>query len=139
MMWSITDMSHRKNVLWFQEESYQWNTTRELKATLIYDQINKTITVFKRLTKQFVTTCQLTTKEQDYLINNSYFNSELNLTNGKAKNLLRQQISVNNFKRNMMEIPPTSPVDKNSSSNSSFTLINSFENEVIHTTSIDDS
>lgn len=110
-----------------------------MKATLIYDQINKTITVFKRLTKQFVTTCQLTTKEHDYLINNSYFNSELNLTNGKAKNLLRQQISVNNFKRNMMEIPPTSPVDKNSSSNSSFTLINSFKNEVIHTTSIDDS
>lgn len=139
MMWSITDMSHRKNVLWFQEESYQWNTTRELKATLIYDQINKTITVFKRLTKQFVTTCQLATKEHDYLINNSYFNSELNLSNSKAKNLLRQQISVNNFKRNMMEIPPTSPVDKNSSSNSSFTLINSFENEVIHTTSIDDS
>ena len=63
MMRSIVDMPNRDNVQWFEDGTYQVGTNREFNAIHIYDLNTRLIAVFKKSTGQFVTTCELTAKE----------------------------------------------------------------------------
>ncbi len=63
MMRSIVDMPNRDNVRWFEDGTYQGGTDRGFEAIHIYDLDKKVIAVFKKSTGKFVTTCELTGKE----------------------------------------------------------------------------
>ena len=63
MMRSIVDMPNRDNVQWFINGTYQGGTDREFETIHIYDLDKKVIAVFKKSTEEFLTTCELTAKE----------------------------------------------------------------------------
>ena len=69
MMQSIADMPSRPNVIWFDQEdvTYQGGTDREFPAVHIFDDDTKVVAVFNKQTGNFVTTCQLTEKQETEL------------------------------------------------------------------------
>ncbi len=69
MMQSIEDMPHRPNAIWFDQDdvTYQGGTDREFPAVHIFDDDTKVVAVFNKQTGNFVTTCQLTEKQETEL------------------------------------------------------------------------
>ena len=57
-------MPNRDNIQWFDNGTYQKHTDREIDAILLYPTDSKGISVFDKDTGNFVTTCQLTPKEE---------------------------------------------------------------------------
>jgi len=92
--------------------------------------------VFKKSTGKFVTTCQLTAKEDAELLKTGNFGGEKGWFSGQVKNLPPQQTAVNTFES---DVTPISPMDENSSPNTGFTPTNSFESDVMGITPIDTS
>ena len=113
MMQSIEDMPHRPNTIWFDQDdvTYQGGTDREFPAVHIFDDDTKVVAVFNKQTGNFVTTCQLTEKQETELKATHNFGSREGWFNGKVNNL-----------------PPKG-----------ITPINSFENDVMGITHVDDS
>jgi len=145
MMRSVVDMPNRENVLWVDDGMYQAGTDREFKAIYIYDMDKRVIAVFKKDTGNFVTTCQLTEKEDAELKATGNFGGKKDWFSGQVRNLPPQQnvesdfTPVATFESEVMGITPISPMDKNSSPNQGFTPTNSFESDVMGITPIDDS
>ena len=111
-MRSIADMPNRKNVKWFDDGMYQAGSDREFRAVHIYDMDNRIIAVFNKATGNFVTTCQLTPKEDVELKATGNFGGGEGWFSGQVKNL-----------------PPVNTV----------TPVNSFESDVTGVTPIDNS
>ena len=137
MMRSIVDMPNRDNVRWFEDGTYQGGTDREFEAIHIYDLDKKVIAVFKKSTGKFVTTCELTAKEDAELKATGNFGGGKGWFSGQVKNLPPQQTAVNTFESDVMGITPISPMDENSSPG--FTPTSSFESDVMGITPIDNS
>lgn len=99
MMQSIADMPYRSNSIWFDQEdvTYQGGTDRELPAVHIFDDDTKVIAVFNKQTGDFVTTCQLTEKQEAELKATHNFGGEEGWFSGKVNNLPPQQTAVNTF------------------------------------------
>ena len=117
MMRSIVDMANRDNVEWI-DGMYQNGTKRQFEAIHIYDPSNKIIAVFDKLTRKFVTTCELNLLEILDLKATKNFG-------GKSKN----------FESDVRGMTPISPMD--TSPNPGFTPINSFKSDVMNITPID--
>ena len=139
MMRSIVDMPNRDNVQWFENGTYQGGKDREFEAIHIYDLDKRVIAVFKKSTGKFVTTCELTAKEDAELKATRNFGGGKGWLSGKVLNLPPQQTAVNTFESDVTVMTPISPMDENSSPNQEFTPLNSFENDVMGITPVDDS
>lgn len=137
MMRSIVDMPNRDNVRWFEDGTYQGGTDRGFEAIHIYDLDKKVIAVFKKSTGKFVTTCELTAKEDAELKATGNFGGGKGWFSGQVKNLPPQQTAVNTFESDVTGITPISPMDENSSPG--FTPRSSFESDVMDITPIDNS
>jgi len=137
MMRSIVDMPNRDNVRWFEDGTYQGGTDRGFEAIHIYDLDKKVIAVFKKSTGKFVTTCELTAKEDAELKATGNFGGGKGWFSGQVKNLPPQQTAVNKFESDVTGITPISPMDENSSPG--FTPTSSFESDVMGITPIDNS
>ena len=92
---------------------------------------------FKKSTRKFVTTCQLTAQEDAELKATGNFGGGKGWFSGKVNNLPPQQTAVNTFENDVIEVTPISPTDENPSSG--FTSTNSFESDVMGTTPIENS
>jgi len=138
-MQSIVDMPHRPNAIWFDQDdvTYQGGTDRELPAVYILDDDTKVVAVFNKQTGNFVTTCQLTEKEEIELKTTHNFGGGEGWFSGQVKNLPPQQTAVNTFESDVTGITPISPIDENSSPG--FTPTSSFESDVMGITPIDNS
>lgn len=108
-MRSVADMPNQKNVKWFDDGTYLGGTDREFPAVHIYDLDKQIIAVFKKSTGKFVSSCQLADPEHDKLMETGNFGGGAGWFSGQVKNL-----------------PPITPV-------------NSFENDVMGITLIDNS
>lgn len=139
MMQSIVNMPNRDNVRWFENGTYQGNTSREFEAFHIYDLDEQVIAVFKKSTGKFVTTCQLDRDEHNELLKTGNFGGGKGWVSGQVKNLPPEQRSVNTFERDVIGITPVSPMDENSSPNSGFTPMSSFESDIMGITPVDNS
>ena len=145
MMRSIVNMPNRDNIRWFEDGIYQGGTDREFKAIHIYDLDKRVIAVFKKSTGKFVTTCQLTEKEDAELKATGNFGGGKGWFSGQVKNLPPQQnvesdlTPVDTFESDVMGMTPISPMDENLSPNPGFTPMSSFESDVIGITPIDNS
>ena len=139
MMRSIVDMPHRPNAIWFDQDdvTYQGGTDREFPAVHIFDDDTKVVAVFNKQTGNFVTTCQLTEKEETELKTTHNFGGGEGWFSGQVKNLPPQQTAVNTFESDVTGITPISPMDENSSPG--FTPTSSFESDVMGITPIDNS
>ena len=69
----------------------------DLRPFIIYDLDKKVIAVFKKSTGKFVTTCELTAKENAELKATGNFGGGKGWFSGQAKNLSPQQTAVNTF------------------------------------------
>lgn len=134
MMQSIVNMPNRDNVQWFEDGTYQGNTSREFEAIHIYDLNEQVIAVFQKSTGKFVTTCKLTPEEDAELKATGNFGGGKGWFSGQVKNLPPEQRSVNTFESDVV-----SRMDENSSPNPGFTPMNSFESDVMNITPIDNS
>ena len=139
MMRSIVDMPNRDNVRWFEDGTYQGNTSREFEAIHIYDLDEQVIAVFNKSTGKFVTTCKLTTKEDAELKATGNFGGGKGWLSGQVKNLPPKQTAVNTFESDVTGITPVSSMNENSSPNPGFTPMSSFESDVMNITPIDNS
>jgi hypothetical protein len=140
MMRSIVDMPNRDNVRWFEDGTYQGGTDRGFEAIHIYDLDKQVIAVFKKSTGKFVTTCQLTEKEDAELKATGNFGGGKGWYSGQVRNLPPEQITpVNTFESEVMGMTPMTSMDENSSPNQGFTPINSFENDIMGITPIENS
>jgi hypothetical protein len=99
MMRSIVDMPNRKNVKWIVNGMYQAGTDREYEAIHIYDLDNRVITVFKKETGNFVTTCQLNEAQDRELLETGNFEGAKGWFSGKVQNL-----PVNSFENDVMGV-----------------------------------
>lgn len=86
-MRSIVNMPNRDNVRWFVDGTYQGGTDREFEAIHIYDLDKQVIAVFKKSTGKFVTTCQVTEKEDAGLKATGNFGGGKGWFSGQVKNL----------------------------------------------------
>ena len=59
--------------MWFDDEMYQGATNQAFGAIHIYEKKQRIIAVFNKESKNFVTTCQLTNREHDELLETSNF------------------------------------------------------------------
>ena len=134
MMRSIVDMPNRDNVQWFEDGTYQGGTDRGFEAIHIYDLDKRIIAVFKKSTGKFVTTCELTAKEDAELKATGNFGGGKGWFSGAVKNLPPQQTAVNTFESDVTGMTPISPMDENSSPG--FTPTSSFESDVMGITPI---
>jgi len=137
MMRFIVDMPNRENVRWFEDGTYQGGTDREFEAIHIYDLDKQVIAVFRKSTGKFVTTCELTEKEDAELKATGNFGGGKGWFSGQVKNLSPQQTAVNTFESDVTVMTPISPMDENSSPG--FTPTSSFESDVMGITPIDNS
>ena len=139
MMQSIEDMPHQPNAIWFDQDdvTYQGGTDREFPAVYILDDDTKIVAVFNKQTGNFVTTCQLTEKEETELKTTHNFGGGEGWFSGQVKNLPPQQTAVNTFESDVTGITPISPMDENSSPG--FTPTSSFESDVMGITPINNS
>ena len=89
MMQSIADMPYRPNAIWFDQEdvTYQGGTDREFPAVHIFDDDTKVVAVFNKQTGNFVTTCQLTEKQESELKATHNFGGREGWFSGKVNNL----------------------------------------------------
>jgi hypothetical protein len=122
---------------------YQGGTDREFEAIHIYDLDKRVIAVFKKSIGKFVTTCQLTEKEDAELKATGNFGGGKDWFSGQVMNLPPQQnvesdlTPVYTFESDVMGMTPISPMDENSSPNPGFTPMSSFESDVMGITPID--
>nr|WPV76467.1 hypothetical protein [Naviculales sp.] len=107
-MRSIVGMPNRDNIKWFDDGTYQAGTDREFEVIHIYDLDTRVIAVFKKDTGDFVTTCQLTEKEDAELKATGNFGGRKNWFSGQVRNL-----------------PPQKNVERD------FTPVDTFESEVM--------
>ena len=142
MMRSIVDMPNRYKVRWFEEGTFQGGTDLEIEAIHIYDPIKRVIAVFKKATGNFVTTCQITEKEETELLATGNFGGGEGWYSGQFNNL-PPVTPVNNFENDVMGVTPITPMDEilspNEAPNQGVTPISSFENDVLGVTPIDTS
>ena len=101
------------------------------------DDDTKVVAVFNKQTGNFVTTCQLTEKEEIELKTTHNFGVGEGWFSGQVNNLPPQQTAVNTFESDVTGITPISPMDENSSPG--FTPTSSFESDVMGITPIDNS
>jgi hypothetical protein len=109
MMQSIEDMSHRPSAMWFDQDdvTYQGGTDREFPAVYIFDDDTKVIAVFNKQTGNFVTTCQLTEKQETELKATHNFGGGEGWFSGKVNNLPPKGITpINSFENDVMGITP---------------------------------
>jgi hypothetical protein len=109
MMQSIEDMSHRPNAMWFDQDDviYQGGTDREFPAVYILDNDTKVIAVFNKQTGNFVTTCQLTEKQETELKVTHNFGGGKGWFSDKVNNLPPKDITpINSFENDVMVITP---------------------------------
>ena len=106
------------NSIWFEEGTYQGNTTREDESINIYNEEKNRIAVFKRSTGEFITFCQPDEDEINELSKTGNFGGQTGWFSGQAKNLPPNQSSGQNIANEM-------------------TPINSFESDVLGITPID--
>lgn len=140
IMRSIVGMPNRENVEWFEDRKYQGGSIRKFDAVSIYDLDKRVIAIFRKDTGNFVTTCQLTEKENAELKATGNFGGDKEWYSGQVKNLPLEQITpVNTFESEVMKMTSMTSMDENSSLNQGFTPINSFENDVMGITLIDNS
>jgi len=128
MMRSIVDLANRDQVEWFVNGTYQGGTERQFEAIHVYDPFNQIIVVFEKSTRKFVTTCQLTLKQDTELKATGNFGGGENWFSKQAQNLPPLQY----FESDVKEMTPISPM--NTLSNLGFTPINSFESDVMNIT-----
>lgn len=114
MMQSIVNMPNRDNVQWFDDGSYQGGTDRGFEAVHIYDLDKRIIAVFKKSTGMFVTTCQLTPKEDAELKATGNFGGGKDWFSGQVRNLPPQQTAANTFES---DVTGMTPIDKSQSDN----------------------
>ena len=123
MMQSIADMPYKPNAIWFDQEdvTYQGGTDREFPVVYIFDDDTKVIAVFNKQTGNFVTTCQLTEKQETELKATHNFGGGEGWFSGKVNNLPPKGITpINNFEKDVMGITPVddSQIDNSNNSNS---------------------
>ena len=109
MMKSIADMPYRPNAIWFDQEdvTYQGGTNREFPAVHIFDDDTKVVAVFNKQTGNFVTTCQLTKKQETELKATHNFGGGEDWFSGKVNNLPPKGITpINSFENDVMGITP---------------------------------
>ena len=90
--------------------------------------------MFKKSTGKFVTTCELTAKEDAELKATGNFGDEKGWFSEQVKNLPPHQTSVNTFESDVTGMTPISPMNENSSPG--FTATSSFESDVMGITPI---
>lgn len=59
----VEDIVYDPNSLWFEEETYQASTDRELESITIYNEKHNRIVVFMRSTGEFIIFCEPTLNE----------------------------------------------------------------------------
>lgn len=120
MMQSIEDMPHRPNAIWFDQDdvTYQRGTDREFPAVYILDDDTKVVAVFNKQTGNFVTTCQLTEKEETELKSTHNFGGGEGWFSGKVNNLPPKGITrINRFENDVMGITPVDDSQIDNSNN----------------------
>ena len=132
MMQSVVDMPNRDNVKWYENGTYQAGTDREFEAIHIYDLDKQVIAVFKKSTRKFVTTCQLTNKEDAELKATGNFGGGEGWFSGQVQNLPPQQGSVDTLQQGSVDKPQQGSVDT-----SHQTPVNTFESDITGITPID--
>lgn len=120
MMQSIEDMPHRPKAIWFDQEdvTYQGGTDSEFPAVYIFDDDTKVIAVFNKQTGNFVTTCQLTEKQEAELKATHNFGGGEGWFRGKVNNLPPKGITpINSFENDVMGITPVDDSQIDNSNN----------------------
>jgi hypothetical protein len=120
MMQSIADMPYRPNAIWFDQEdvTYQGGTDREFPAVHIFDDDTKVVAVFNKQTGNFVTTCQLTEKQESELKATHNFGGGEGWFSGKVNNLPPKGITpINSFENDVMGITPVDDSQIDNSNN----------------------
>ena len=131
------------NSIWFEEGTYQGNTTREVESINIYNEEKNRVGIFMRSTGEFITFCQPDEDEINDLEKTGNFGGQTGWFNGQAKNLPPQQnvendfTPVNSFESDVMGMSPITSMNESSSPNQGFTRLNSFESDVQGVTPID--
>ena len=120
MIQSIVDMPHRPNAIWFDQDNvtYQGGTDREFPAVHIFDDDTKVVAVFNKQTGNFVTTCQLTEKQETELKATHNFGGGEGWFSGKVNNLPPKGITpINSFENDVMGITPVDDSQIDNSNN----------------------
>jgi hypothetical protein len=120
MMQSIEDMPHRPNAIWFDQDdvTYQGGTDREFPAVQIFDDDTKVVAVFNKQTGNFVTTCQLTEKQETELKATHNFGGGEGWFSGKVNNFPPKGITpINSFENDVMGIRPVDDSQIDNSNN----------------------
>lgn len=120
MMQSIENMPNRANVIWFDQDdvTYQGGTDREFPAVYILDKDTGVIAVFNKQTGNFVTTCQLSKNEVNELYTTHNFGGGEGWFSGKVNNLPPQGITpINSFENDIMGITPVDDSQIDNSNN----------------------
>ena len=121
MMQSIEGMPHRSKVIWFDQDdvTYQGGTDREFPAVYIFDDDTKIAAVFNKQTGNFVTTCQLNKEEEIELKTTHNFGGGEGWFSGKVNNLPPKDITpINSFENDIMGITPVDDSQIDNSNNS---------------------
>lgn len=109
MMQSIEDMLHRPNAIWFDQDdvTYQGGTDREFPAVHIFDHDTKVVAVFNKQIGNFINTCQLTEKQETELKATHNFGGGEGWFSGKVNYLFPKGIiPINSFENDVMGITP---------------------------------
>ena len=120
MMQSIADMPYRPNAIWFDQEdvTYQGGTDREFPAVYLFDDDTNVAAVFNKQTGNFVTTCQLTPDETIELKDTHNFGGGEVWFSGKVNNLPPKDIiPINSFENDVMGITPVDDSQIDNSNN----------------------
>lgn len=130
LMYSVANMPYRNNVKLFKNAIYQPGTKRQFAAIFIYDLDENIIAVFKKSNGRFVTTCKLNPVEREELLKNGTFGGKKTTETGETKNLTSKKIDgTENGSSNLM----------NKNTDFGFTPLNSFENDILGISPIDQS
>lgn len=120
MMKSIEDMPDRPKAIWFDQDdvTYQRGTDREFPAVYILDDDTKVVAVFNKETGNFVTTCQLKEKEEIELKETHNFGGGEGWFSGKVNNLPPKNITpINSFENDVLVITPVDDSQIDNSNN----------------------
>lgn len=134
---SLVEMPNRNNVQWFENGIYKGGRDSGFKSIFIYDLDQQVIAVYKKETGEFFTTCQLTPKEHDLLLETGNFCSSKAWVEAQVDNFPSQQTPANTFESDVMQVNPITLTNENSCTGS--TPTNSFENDIMGITPIDKS
>ena len=114
-------MPDRPNAIWFDQDdvTYQGGTDRGFPAVYIFDDDTKVVVGFNKQTGNFVTTCQLTEAEERELKRTHNFGGGKDWFSGKANNLPPKNITpINSFENDVMAITPVDDSQIDNSNNS---------------------